>query len=65
MYSDKCPKCPQDVDQEKQTTTCAIKINNIVFEYYQEMFLRLLSYFNNHFLWALTNSAPYTDFSNS
>ena len=34
-------------------------MTNVELEYYQEMFLRVLSYFTNRFLGAITDSDPY------
>lgn len=55
MFSDKCP-----LRQEApESTVCNVEIENAYLEYYQEMFLRILSYFSNRFLWALSKSDPY------
>lgn len=37
-------------------------MNNVFFKFYQEMFLRLISYFINRFLWAVTDADPYEEY---
>ena len=55
MFFDKCP-----LRQEApESTVCNVEIENAYLEYYQEMFLRILSYFSNSFLWAFSKSDPY------
>jgi hypothetical protein len=54
--SDACPKIR---GTQSELMSCTVKFENIILEYYQEMFLRVLSYFTNRFLWALSDSDPY------
>ena len=58
MYTEECPLL-QKSNKKDNLYHLNVNINNLELEYYQEMFLRVLSYFTNRFLGAITDSDPY------
>ena len=62
MYTDTCPLRFDDGKKSMQLVGTELLLNNVFFKYYQEMFLRLISYFVNRFLWAVTDADPYDQY---
>jgi len=62
MYTDTCPLLIDDPNKSKKPTGCEFFLNDVNLKFYQEMFLRVLNYFINRFLWAVTDADPYIDY---
>ena len=58
IHYDGCPL--QAVDWSVQ---CRVAVFNVRLHYFQEQLMRVVSYFTNRFLWALTRSDPYEEFA--
>ena len=56
MYSAECPLKPADCSMQ-----CHVKFENASLEYFQQQFMRLVTYFNNRLVYALTRTYPYDD----
>ena len=56
MYYDDCPLKNDDWSMQ-----LLVSLANIELQYFQQQFMRIISYFTNRFIWALTYSTPYPE----
>jgi hypothetical protein len=54
LYQDKCPLHPPAIDSMITVEVASVKI-----AYFQEMAFRIIDYFMDKLLWAITESDPY------
>jgi hypothetical protein len=59
MYTDKCPLHKPGV-----TSSLTVDIASVKIAYYFEMSFRIIDYFFDKFLWAITESDPYLKVDN-
>jgi hypothetical protein len=53
------PGCPHRKTDSSETL---VEFENIRLQYFQEQFLRFLSYYNERFMWAFTYADPYEEY---